>query len=281
MSIKYNIPAFLQYINLEKPKNDKVHVASYVHGNQVLRKSNPIEVDFYMLAIKINPNDVQPEEMSDAFAYFDRPDNALEWDFEISFTGYGIFVCKELLDKYAKEYNFMNYNNHEALFLTWEEKQILMDLFEKAYQEYEKENYAQGIIISYASLVLSYVESFYKRQFESRKTAYNKVVDDFYLRLNAYFNENQDTITLPSVTYFAEKANLSANYFGDVIKHFTGISPQDHIRDNIIQTAKNKLSQTSLSVSEIAYSLGFDYPTYFTRFFRKETGFTPSVYRNQ
>lgn len=156
-----------------------------------------------------------------------------------------------------------------------------MDLFEKAYQEYEKENYAQGIIVSYASLILSYVESFYKRQFESRKTAYNKVVDDFYLRLNAYFNENQDTITLPSVTYFAEKANLSANYFGDVIKHFTGISPQDHIRDNIIQTAKNKLSQTSLSVSEIAYSLGFDYPTYFTRFFRKETGFTPSVYRNQ
>lgn len=88
MSIKYNIPAFLQYINLEKPKNDKVHVASYVHGNQVLRKSGPIEVGFYMLAIKINPNDVQPEEMSDAFAYFDRPDNALEWDFEISFTGY-------------------------------------------------------------------------------------------------------------------------------------------------------------------------------------------------
>ncbi|MFT3674814.1 MAG: helix-turn-helix domain-containing protein [Chitinophagaceae bacterium] len=277
----YNIPAFLKYVNNKEPKSDLLHIIDYASEQDTLLQSKPVCIDFYLLALKTNPDIPQSENMSDSYAYFCRPDRLLEWNFSTSFTGYSMFVHARLLDKYVKEYSFVNYNNHEALFLTHEEKEIIQDLFQKANAEYQKGQFSKEVIVSYASLILSYVQVFYKRQFDSRSKIYNKVVADFYEELDKYFNVRKDVIELPSVTFFAEKANLSPNYFGDLIKHFTGQSPQDHIHQYIVRKAKEKLRQTDLSVSEIAYSLGFDYPTYFTRFFRKETGITPTIFRNQ
>ncbi|MGN6294550.1 MAG: helix-turn-helix domain-containing protein [Chitinophagaceae bacterium] len=278
----YNIPNFLKYINVNGTNSDAIQVIHYDEHQNLLLKSPPVALNFYLIAIKNNIK-VQPpiEEMSSSYLFLDKPGNTMEWNLANLFSGYGIFVNEKLLNKYAKDYTFMGYNTHEALFLTQRESAILYDLFIKAFEEYKRESFSQDVLLSYATLILSYTQTFYERQFQSRSKVYNKVVADFYEQLDTYFKNAESLSELPSVTYFADKANLTTNYFGDVIKHFTGHSPMDHIHQYIIQIAKNKLRQTKLTINEIAYSLGFNYPTYFTRFFRQQTGISPKAFRNQ
>lgn len=282
MSKIYNIRSFLKYLNIQGNTNDLIQVVYYDEHPNILLKSDPAEIDFYLLALK-DKIEVQPpvESMSDSYLYLDKPGNKIEWDLKNSLSGYAIFISEKLLNKTVKDVSFANYERHEALFLTPEEKDTLYDLFSKSYKEYQKEYFSKEVLISYTTLILSYAQIYYERQFEARSRIYNKVVADFYHQLDTVVNNSKGIPELPTVTYFAEKANLSTNYFGDLIKHFTGTSPIDHIHESIIQLAKNKLRQTKLSVSEIAYSLGFDYPTYFTRFFRQKTGISPKVFRNQ
>lgn len=277
----YNIPSFLKYLNLNHPKSDFVHAVQFDKEGGILLQSKPVTIDFYILAIKTNVDIPQSEGMATSYVYLDGPDKTLEWNFSQTFSGYGLFINAKLLDKHAKEYNFMNYNSHEALFVTEEEKTILLDLFEKAYNEYQKPNFSKEVIVSYTALLLSYTHQFYERQFETRSKIYNKVVANFYEHLDEYFKKENQEFVLPSVSFFADKANLTANYFGDLIKHFTGNNPNYHIHQYVIQVAKAKLRESDMTVSEIAFSLGFEYPTYFTRFFKKEVGITPTEFRNQ
>lgn len=278
----YNIPSFLKYINVKGTSSDTIQVVHYDEHPDILLKSFPSEIDFYLLALKDKIEVQSPvESMSDSYLYLDKPGNKIEWDLKNSFSGYAIFINEKLLNKMVKDISFANYGRHEALFLTSEEKETLYDLFSKSYKEYQKENFSKEVLISYASLIISYTQIYYDRQFEARSKIYNKVVADFYQQLDMCLHNPNGLSELTSVSYFAEKANLSTNYFGDLIKHFTGTSPIDHIHEGIIQLAKNKLRTTKLSISEIAYSLGFDYPTYFARFFRQKTGISPKVFRNQ
>lgn len=282
MSKRHNIPSFLKYIRVKGTNNDLIQVIHYDEHPDILLKSLPAEIDFYLLALKDKIEVHAPiESMSDSYLYLDKPGNMMEWDLKNPFSGYAILIHEKLISKAVKNISFAEYDRHEALFLTPEEKDTLYDLFSKAFNEYSKEHFSKEVLVSYTSLIISYTQIYYERQFESRSKVYNKVVADFYQQLDTYLNHSEGISELPSVAYFAEKANLSTNYFGDLIKHFTGSSPIDHIHEGIIQRAKNKLRQTQLSISEIAYSLGFDYPTYFTRFFRKKTGISPKVFRNQ
>lgn len=283
MSKKYNIPTFLKYINVKGTSSDSMQVIHYDEHKDILLKSEPVELDFYLIAIKSNI-DVQPpiEEMSASYLFLDRPGNLLEWDLAGSFLGYGIFISEKLLKKYAKDYTFTGYNRHEALYLTERESRILLDLFKKAHDEYNQVDFSEDVVASYTTLILSYTQNFYERQFQSRSKIYNQVVVNFYRDLDNYYTHQSDgEQAFPTVVYFAERNNLSVNYFGDLIKHFTGKSPLEHIHQYIIQVAKEKLRQTKFTVNEIAYSLGFEYPTYFTRFFRSKTGISPKAYRNQ
>lgn len=286
MSQKYNIPDFAKYLNIDNSKDEDVLIVLYDDKSKVPLKSQPVKIDFYLLALKLdfdkNMNYGQTDfDNAESLLYFDAPNNSIEWDLEKPMTGYNILISSNYFDNYAKRYSFMNYNSHEALFVKDEEKVILLDLFEKAYTEYSSTQFSKEIITSYANLILTYIEKYYKRQFDTRSLLYNNVVEDFRENLESYFRDTTDIKKLPTVSYFAKKANLSSNYFGDVIKHFTGESAQNYIQHYILQIAKTKLKQSSLSVSEIAYSLGFDYPTYFTRFFKKEVGVTPTVFRKQ
>ncbi|MEN7550467.1 helix-turn-helix domain-containing protein [Rapidithrix thailandica] len=286
MNKKYSIPEFIKYLNIDSSKNEDIHIVWYDNQSEIRLQSKPINIDFYLLAIKLdfdkNLDFGQTGfDKADSYLYFDSPDKTLEWDLKQSMSGYNILISKRLFTKYAKDYNFMHYKNHEALFVTKEEEGVLLDLFQKAYTEYNQENFSKEILLSYSTLILSYINTFYKRQFDTRGKLYNKIVSDFYKHLEDYYDHHKDITKLPSVAFFADKSNLSSNYFGDVIKHFTGNSPQEHIHQHVLQIAKNKLRQSELTISEIAYSLGFEYPTYFTRFFRKETGITPSVFRDQ
>lgn len=280
----FNIREFASYLNVTKPKNDNLLIVNYENEDNIRLQSSSITIDFYLLAIKppLEKNFKETQFLEDqakSFMYVDCPQNNLDWDINAPDAGYNILVSAKYVNKLAKDYNFVHYNNHEALFLTKDEEAILWDLFKKAYDEFQKEYYSKEIIMSYIALILSYTQVFYDRQFDSRSSIYNSVIDTFYKNLKQYFDKNEDVSGLPSVAYFAQKANLSPNYFGDLIKHFTGESPIEHIHNFVLNQAKDKLKNTSLSISEISYSLGFDYPNYFARFFRKKTGISPKVFR--
>jgi AraC-like DNA-binding protein len=282
----FNIRDFANYLQVSPVKNEDLHILNFESEKKMLLQSDPVTIDFYLLAIKppLEKRFVEKrmfEDQANSYMYVDCPQNLLDWDITIPDAGYTIMIGSKLINKLAKSYNFVHYNNHEALFLTKEEETIVWDLFRKAYDEFQKVHYSKEVIISYVALILSYTQIYYDRQFDSRSNIYHKVMDDFYSHLKAYFSENEDVAGLPSVAFFARKANLSPNYFGDLIKHFTGESPIDHIHNFVLQKAKDKLKNTTLSVSEISYSLGFDYPNYFARFFRKKTGLSPRVFRNQ
>lgn len=282
-----DIPEFCRYLNVNGLKNGDLHIVDFEGKDDIRLKSAAVTIDFYLLAIKppmdskLTPYELLEDQSDSSYMYVDCPQNTLDWEIKPPLSGYCIMVSAKYLDKYAKDYNFVHYNNHEALFLTKEEETILWDLFRKAVQEFKKERYSRTVIISYINLILTYVKDFYDRQFDTRSNIYHKVIAEFHTNLETYFQENENIPGLPSVAYFAQKSNLSPNYFGDLIKHFTGKSPLDHIQDYIAVLAKDKLKNTALSVSEISYALGFDYPNYFARFFRKKTGLSPKVFRNQ
>jgi len=280
----FNIKEFASYLNVTRPKNEDLLIINYENENNLRLKSDSVTIDFYLLAIKppLEKNFKKTQFLEDqakSFMYVDCPQNNLDWDINAPDAGYNILVSSKYVNKLAKDYNFVHYNNHEALFLTTEEEAILWDLYKKAYDEFQKESYSKDIIMSYIALILSYTQVFYDRQFDSRSKIYNSVIDHFFENLKQYFGNNDGIAGLPSVAYFAQKANLSPNYFGDLIKHFTGESPIEHIHNFVLNQAKDKLKNTSLSISEISYSLGFDYPNYFARFFRKKTGLSPKIFR--
>nr|WP_315247431.1 helix-turn-helix domain-containing protein [uncultured Flavobacterium sp.] len=286
MEKTYNIQDFLSYANIDGYKNNHIHLTQYEEQPNIRKQSASIQIDFYLLAIKLNYDKEQNYgqtklDQSDSFVYLDQPGNHLEWSLSETLSGYHILIDAVVFKKLAREYSFVHYKNHEGLFITKEEENIIIDLFQKAYAEFKKDNFSKDIVLSYASLILSYIQSFYNRQFDTRSKLYNETVANFYKNLEDYYKNDKPANHSPTVSYFAEKANLSSNYFGDMIKHYTGNSPQEHIQQLIVQTAKNKLRNSQLSISEIAYNLGFEYPTYFTRFFKKATGITPNVFRNQ
>lgn len=282
----FNIQEFVDYAKFSPVKNEDLHIVNFASEKNILRKSQKINIDFYLLAIKppVQKGFIIEQKFEDqadsSFLYVDCPQNTLAWDVNEANTGYVIMIDSRLIHRAAKDYNFVHYNNHEALYLTKDEEVLLWDLFKKAYDEFRKPHFSKEVIVSYVTLILSYTQIYYDRQFDTRSKIYHQVVDDFYSNLRDYYGKEGGVSGMPSVAYFAQKANLSPNYFGDLVKHFTGESPIDHIQDFVLRLAKDKLRNTSMSVSEISYSLGFDYPNYFARFFRKKTGISPKVFKN-
>lgn len=281
----FNIQDFVKYANFSPAKNEHLHIVDFGKEKDILRKSEKINIDFYLLAIKppLEKNriiDQKFEDQAHSFLYVDCPQNTMAWDVNEPDSGYVILVDAKLIQQVAKAYNFVHYNNHEALYLTRDEETLLWDLFRKAYDEFQKPNYSRDVILSYVTLILSYTKIYYDRQFDTRSAVYHQVVEDFYHNLGDYYSKPEGVSGMPSVAYFAQKANLSPNYFGDLVKHFTGESPIEHIQEFVLKLAKDKLKNTALTVSEISYSLGFDYPNYFARFFRKKTGMSPKVFKS-
>jgi AraC-like DNA-binding protein len=142
------------------------------------------------------------------------------------------------------------------------------------------DKHSKQLIISNIELFLNYCTRFYDRQFITRDNSNKGILERFEAKLNKYFfSDKPQNLGLPSVTWCAEELNLSANYFGDLIKKETGISPQEYIQTKVIEVAKKRLLDADKSISEIAYELGFRYPQHFTRLFKQRTGLTPNEYR--
>jgi AraC-type DNA-binding domain-containing proteins len=181
-----------------------------------------------------------------------------------------------------KEYNFFSYEINEALHLSEKERQIILDCTNKIDYELKQsiDKHSKTLIANNIELLLNYCMRFYDRQFITRNQVNKDILINFEKLLNDYFlSEATQTIGLPTVKYCADQLHLSANYFGDLIKKETGKSAQEHIQLKLIDIAKERIYDTSKSLSEIAYDLGFKHPQHFSRMFKNETGYSPNQYR--
>lgn len=188
------------------------------------------------------------------------------------------------LGKNIHDYKFFSYQMNEALHLSEKERQIVLDCFEKIQFELGQtiDKHSKKLIASNIELFLNYCDRFYDRQFITRDTVNKGILERFEQLINNYFTSDKpQNIGLPSVAYCAEQLNLSANYFGDLIKKESGISAQEYIQSKLIDIAKERIFDMNKSISEIAYELGFRYPQHFTRLFKQKTGMSPVEYRSQ
>ena len=188
-----------------------------------------------------------------------------------------------VLGKNINDYRFFSYVINEALHLSEREKKIVLECFSKISYEIEQrlDKHSKKLIVSNIQLFLDYCIRFYDRQFLIRENINRGAVEKFERILNEYLNSEQPKLLgIPSVGYFADKLNLSANYFGDLIKKETGKTPLENIHIKLVNLAKEKLYDSDKSINEIAYELGFRYQQHFTRMFKKETGQTPNEYRS-
>ncbi|HJS01504.1 MAG TPA: helix-turn-helix transcriptional regulator [Flavobacterium sp.] len=187
------------------------------------------------------------------------------------------------LGKHIQDYTFFSYDVNEALHLSEKERQIVLDCFMKIQYEMEQsiDKHSKTLIASNIELFLNYCTRFYDRQFISRDDKNKGILERFEKLLTEYMESDKpQNLGLPSVHYCAEELNLSANYFGDLIKKETGKSAQEYIQTKVIDTAKDRIFDIDKSISEIAYKLGFKYPQHFTRLFKQKVGMSPLEYRN-
>ena len=192
------------------------------------------------------------------------------------------FLWHTSLAKRLKQYDFFSYSVHEALFISGKEEVILNSIIANIRQEYHNsiDKFSQGIIISQIETLLNYSERFYQRQFITRKISNHQTLDRLEALLDRYFNSNElVTEGLPSVQFIAASLHVSPSYLGSLLKTLTGQSTQQHIHNKLIEKAKEKLSTTALSVSEIAYELGFEHSQSFSRLFKSKTQLSPLAFR--
>ena len=204
-----------------------------------------------------------------------------------SASGYIFFIHPDFLLTYPlarkmKQYGFFSYAANEALHLSADEKTTIMTIFKIIDNELKSriDDFSHDVVISQIELLLNYSNRFYNRQFLTHKAVYNSLLLQLEDILEDYFNGPKPVNDgLPSVQYLADQVNVSPGYLSDMLRSLTGHNAQKHIHHKLIEKAKQELSTTSLSVSEIAYILGFEHPQSFSKFFKAKTKHTPLEFR--
>jgi len=192
------------------------------------------------------------------------------------------FIRGTSLGRIIKDYNFFSYDVNEALHISDNERNIIVDCFKKIQFELECgiDKHSRTLISSNIELFLNYCQRFYDRQFITRENTNKGLLEKFENLLLAYFNSDLLLKNgIPTVSYCAKELNLSPNYFGDLVKKESGVSALDYIRTAVINRAKDKILESNKSVSDVAYELGFRYPQHFTRLFRLKVGVPPTQYK--
>jgi AraC family transcriptional regulator, transcriptional activator of pobA len=192
------------------------------------------------------------------------------------------FLWNTPLAKTISNYDFFGYNVNEALFMSEKEEVVITDILKNIQREYHStiDKFTQNIIIAQIEQLLGYCERFYQRQFITRAKTNHQVLTKVEAILDDYFNdENLLEKGTPTAQYLAEQLHLSPNYLGSLLKSLTGESTQTHIHEKLIEKAKEKLSTTKLTVSEIAYELGFEHSQSFSKLFKTKTKQSPLEFR--
>lgn len=273
--------SYNEYLGLTKPLDNDIDVGYYAPPNMLL-KSPPVMIDFYRISIKINfQRKATPKAKPITAVFFNSPDLVLSegWDVEPTYTGMYLQLSKKVIEENRFLFKtYLDYGQHEALYLTEDEVQEISAVFQLMLKYYESEKKHFSVLLSYVNVLVSLVEAFYKRQFSTDPKQYSRIVTEFQQSIIDYYN--QPVTQLPNVQYFAGKLGLTANYLGDIVKHFTQKSAIENIHDFVIKKAKELLAENkTLSTTEVAYKLGFEYPNYFSKFFKKQVNITPKEYR--
>lgn len=207
---------------------------------------------------------------------------------DMSLSGWWLVIHPDFIRNYPllktiKDYGYFSYAANEALHLSEREEAMITLTMQNISQEYNSviDNYSQDVIISHIELLLNYSNRFYNRQFITRKNAGNDLLIKLEALLLDYFSSDKVQKTgLPTVQYISEKLNISSNYLSDMLRSLTGQNTQQHIHNKLIEKAKELITTTSLSVSEIAYQLGFEYPQSFSKLFKSKTNISPLEFRH-
>ena len=192
------------------------------------------------------------------------------------------FLWNYPLAKKIKQYGYFSYSTNEALHLSESEKVTVLSIFKIIDEELHSriDDFSQDVIISQIELLLNYGNRFYKRQFITRKALSSDLLQNLEEILDDHFNDEKALSTgIPTVQSLSDKLNVSPGYLSDMLRSLTGQNTQQHIHNKVIEKAKEKLSTTKLSVSEIAYQLGFDYPQSFNKLFKIKTNISPLEFR--
>jgi len=260
-------------------------------SSEKLIKNEPISFDFYIISfvknfngfIKIGDTKFNGEN---GILHFIEPEQVYSCNSTNPWKGYQILIHPKIFSEYLNHknistYDFFSYEVNETLLLVQEEEKLVSNLMKMAWNEFnnKKDTFSIPIILSYISTLLNLTERFYARQFDSRKTLYNQLSSDFFGMLKTYYSENNLEIRQPTVSYFAKKLHITPNYLSDTIRHHFGKSALTIIHDFVIEEAKIQLTTSKQTVSEISYQLGFEYPNYFSRLFKRKTKFSPTEYR--
>jgi len=193
------------------------------------------------------------------------------------------FIRNYALAKLIRSYGYFSYVVNEALHLSQKEEKTITSIMQNILKECRSviDNYSQDVIVSQIELLLNYSNRFYNRQFITRKSVNNDLLSRLETLLTVYFNSNKiNESGIPTVQYISAQLNLSPNYLSDMLRSLTGLNTQQHIHNKLIEKAKEILSTTTLSVSEIAYELGFEYPQSFSKLFKNKTNVSPLEFRH-
>lgn len=190
-------------------------------------------------------------------------------------------LARTSLGRSINKYEFFSYSSNEALHLSESEIRIFRGVLDMIEQELQRsiDKHSRHLMVSNIELLLNYCLRFYDRQFVTREEINHSVVKKFENMLKEYIATKAQTEGVPTVAYFAEKCCLTSGYFGELVRVETGRTAKDFIADHLIVAAKQLLDDNSLSITQVSYKLGFDYPQHFMRFFKARTGKTPSEYR--
>ena len=282
-------------MGIQKPKHPLVSLINYsdVHLSAI-DSSVKVILNFYMVSIKHNADC----KFSYGQNYYDFDEGVLAFmePGQIASTtqseneqpdGWLLIFHPDLIRNYPigktiKNYGFFSYAVNEALHLSESEEAMIEGIFKNIEKEYNHsiDQFSQDVMVSQIELLLNYSNRFYNRQFITRKTASSDLLTKMEILLDEYFESDKIIESgLPTVQFFAEKLNLSPNYLSDMLRTLTGQSTQQHIHNKLIEKAKEALSTTSLSVSEIAYQLGFEHPQSFSKLFKTKMNVSPLEYR--
>jgi AraC family transcriptional activator of pobA len=291
------ISEYHRLMGLPKPEHPLITVVNFESIKRLPdARSISLVFDFYSISLKRNFNarmkyGQQEYDFDEGIMFFMSPGQIFGIEFdkekELKHSGWLLlihpdFLWNTSLAKTIKKYEYFDYSVNEALYLSEKEEITITGMMQSIEQEYRSniDKFSQDIIIAQLELLFNYSERFYHRQFITRKIANHLLLDRLEDILAAYFNG--DTLSkkgLPTVQSIAEALNVSPNYLSGSLKTLTGQSTQQHIHDKLIEKAKEKLSITGLSVSEIAYELGFEHPQSFSKLFKTKTNLSPLEFR--
>lgn len=290
-----SISEFHRLRGLPQPQHPLISVVDYA-----LMKAAPNEnpggyvFDHYSISIKRGVGKMfygqQEYDFDEGIMYCMAPNQVLRTNpqpGDTSRSGWVLLIHPDFLwgtplAHTIRKHEFFDYSVNEALFLSEKEETTVNNIIENIKDEYHSniDNFSQQIIIAHLETLLGYIERFYHRQFITRRITNHQILARLEKVLNDYFTDRDQIATgLPSVQYIANELNVSPGYLSGLLKVLTGQSTQQHIHDKLIREAKEKLSTTSLSVSEIAYGLGFEHPQSFSKLFKVKTNLSPLEFR--